>query len=112
MDSAASADEWMRYFSSFRSPLNGYEAGGEGVRVAILDTGIHQSLLENVDAEQSFLDDSHGSNKAEDEPSSLHGSHIASLVQGLAPWASIYIARVARDEHTDISPAAFAEASE
>jgi hypothetical protein len=73
------------------------------VKVAILDTGIdhmHESISGYVESRVimgycGFVDDIDESKEATQDTDG-HGTHIAALVARIAPWAEIYIAKIAK----------------
>jgi subtilisin family serine protease len=76
---------------------------GEGVKVAILDTGIddtHPDLAGRVAGGWDFV---HGDNDPFDDHG--HGTHVAGIVNAIAPGASLYALKVCdrfgrcKDEH-------------
>jgi subtilisin len=81
------------------------ETRGEGVKVAVLDTGVdtsHPDLMANIKAGMNFT----GGNEADYFDRQGHGSHCAGIIAGVdneqgvvgvAPKAELYIAKVLGD---------------
>ena len=109
------AKKWLEDFVNFRRPLVGHTGHRRAAKVAILDTGIDRSRinepehLHRIKGARSFVDAA-GPEDVDDEAPDSHGSHIAGLILEHAPWSHVYVARVARDDKT-LDPVCFAEAS-
>lgn len=93
------------YLDSMRVPAAWEGTKGEGIRIAVIDTGIsyeHEDLAQNVIGHESVLDYSEDAANGRDDHS--HGTHCAGIIAavadngkgiaGIAPAAQIYSVKV------------------
>ena len=93
------------YLDSMKVPAAWEGTKGEGIRIAVIDTGIsyeHEDLAQNVIGHESVLDYSEDAANGRDDHS--HGTHCAGIIAavanngkgiaGIAPAAQIYSVKV------------------
>ncbi|KAL2067620.1 hypothetical protein VTL71DRAFT_15716 [Oculimacula yallundae] len=117
-DSAYAAESWFQFLESetqkVLSPLR--RTRGKRVKIAILDTGIdvaHPDFKEDqaasgnkrIKAPEDFLNPE---GKAHDTCG--HGTHCVGLLRKVAPYADVYVARVAKDFDDNLNPDVVAKA--
>ncbi|RSM11441.1 hypothetical protein CEP52_003063 [Fusarium oligoseptatum] len=129
-----SADEWCARFQNVWRPISPHTGRSNGqVRVAVLDTGVDEAVLEkygeNIRGKKNFLyeadrdqdeksDDSDADDSDDADPDILdqdanrHGSHVVELILKLVPCVDIYVARIAKDCASNMDPACIAKAIE
>lgn len=114
--SAFSATEWDDYFERFRRPIAAYTQRRSGqVKVAVLDTGVDESMLckgfgKSIIRKKSFLDGQDGQD-THDHDEVRHGTHIVNRLLYLVPWIHVYVARVKKDGQSQLEPTCVAEVS-
>ncbi|PHH80670.1 hypothetical protein CDD80_350 [Ophiocordyceps camponoti-rufipedis] len=109
------SDTWIethkRIYEEVISPLD--EAICKRVKVAILDTGLDmshpdfQACSDRIIEVRSWLDGLRGEMVATPQDDCGHGTHVTSLLLGIAPDCDVYIARIAKTK--PLAPAIIAE---